>query len=274
MAGELLTGEFMIEFNGWAGAVRDLVGVKGYGSLRNGDIERARAHGNVPGPQFSTERVITATVPLFGSTLSDLEQAMDAALVVRSDELPLLWRLRGAEVRRVDARVREFAMAVDRDYSIGVSRAIIQFVASDPRIYANDLRSASTGVGSVTGGQGFPLSFPHGFGTATAGTITAQNDGTSPAPWVATLTGPLTSPFIDLVGADGLLAFAGFELAAGETLVIDSLARTVLLGGTTSRFSALTTRDWFDLPPGSSTVGLGAVSGSGSLSLAWRDTYL
>lgn len=279
--GDLLAGvEFGVEFNGWAATgtspkLTDLDGVETLPAITSGNIARGRAHGSVAGPLFAGDRIITVEVTMHGSDMREQVDELAAATALNSNEQPLVWALRGLEqLRRANARVIGRALPIDRDYAAGRARAVLQFEATDPRVYGNTLRSGSTGVGAVSGGLELPHGFPHGFGLAEAGTITTSNGGTFPAPWAATLNGPLTSPRITLVGTDGELRLDGFVLADGDTLELDSRRRTVMLNGTASRAGSLTTRAWFDLPVGSGAVQLTAGAGTGTLDLEWRDAWL
>jgi len=283
MAGELISAAGQIEWNGllFGGPTADyhfggdVEGLADIPDVERGDQPRARAHGLVRGPIVSRERYITVQLRFIGvAYLAEKIAALNAATTLANSESPLVWDF-GDGARRSNVRIiRRSIPTVPMDMIQGVADATLQFVATDPRIYGNTEQSGSTSPGSVTGGLSFPHGFPHGFGTATAGTIQVDNNGTIPAPWTATLTGPLVSPRVTTLDGEGNLHFNGFTLADGETLEIGSLNRTVLLGGTASRYNALTTRTWFDLPVGPSSVQLSAASGTGSLELRWRDTYL
>lgn len=253
-----------------------VVGLEDLPDLRTTDVPRARAAGLVAGPQHPAGRTVTFQLALVAADHAALRALVDdiKAATAGDTERTLTFTHPSWGPARLTVRPRARSIPVDLDFLFQAPSATIQLVATDPRIYGDQLRNDTTGVGSVTGGQGFPLSFPHGFGTATAGTIAATNDGNTPAPWSATLTGPLTSPRISLVDGAGALELSGFTLAAGEFLTLDSLDRTVLLNGTAGRYGSLTTRDWFELPVGSSEVQLTAASGTGNLTLRWRDTWL
>lgn len=279
--GDLIVGEDgAIEFGGWSTSasgvtgLRRLDGVESMRGVRSGNVPRGRAHGAIPGPQFLDERVITAEIVLSG-TPTEIRTATDemaSAMPTLDVEQPLVWVLPGMSARRVSARVAERDLPVTIDYLISMGVAVVQFVATDPRIYADAVQTASTGPGSATGGLSFPFSFPFSFGTTTTGTLAVSNGGNTLAPWTATLVGPLTSPSISLVGTTGQVAWNGLVLTAGQTLEIDSLARTSKLNGTADRFP--TARSWFGLPPGDSTVQLQATAGDGTLTLTHRDTWL
>lgn len=275
-------GDFSIDFNGWstgcgATALTGLDGVRSRTGTptRLGDVPRGRAHGSVRGPLTVGDRAILARLRIKGGpdVIESEVEAIERACAVTSVEMPLTWTIRGV-TRVAYCRVTNVDLPVDHEYALGVARSTLQFVATDPRIYGTTEHSGTTGTASVTGGLSFPHGFPHGFGSATPGTIQVVNEGHVPAPWTATLTGPLSGPRISLVGTVGVLAFDGFDLPAGQTLEIDSAARTILLNGQSSRYGSASLIRWFDLPVGTSQIQLSAAAGEGSLTVRWRDTYL
>lgn len=282
-AGDLISDDWQFELRDYlfgSGQPVGVVSVQGLEDLpevRVADVARARAHGSVPGPQHTGDRVILIEVDAARTTtgtLRDTVNAWAAATALGDVEVPLVWQLPGTGKRRAMVRVRRRELPVDRRFGYGFARGRIQLVATDPRVYDNTESVGSTAVGAVTGGLGFPHGFPHGFGTATAGTIDVTNGGNTPAPWTATLVGPLTHPRITLVDGDGDLELGAFTLAAGDTLELDSLNRTVLLNGTASRYGELTRRSWFDLPVGDPIIQLTASSGTGTLEVRWRSAWL
>ena len=91
---------------------------------------------------------------------------------------------------------------------------------------------------------------------------------------MVTFTGPVVSPTIEHTGQSRRLEFTG-TLAAGETLVVDSLARTVLLNGTSSRYSWLTSlSQWFTLEPGANNLRYTAASGTGTCQVDFRSAWM
>lgn len=286
MAGELIERPGQMEWSGLVfGGTYDgpgiyfdqtsIDGLEDMPPLRSGNQTRARAHGALAGPLNAGEVTVTAQFRIVGAAyIPEQVQAVERAFTVRDDEQPLAWDF-GSGPRFRWARVHRRSMPVDPMRRRGGTAALtVQWVATDPRIYGTTERFVSTGPGETIGGLEFPHGFPHGFGETTSGTVALVNEGSSGAPWTATITGPVSSPRIRLLDMDGELAFDGFELEAGDTLTLDSLDRTVLLNGTANRYGALTVRDWFDIPAGDSSLAFIASSGSGSLSLAWHDTWL
>ncbi|MGY6501648.1 MAG: phage distal tail protein [Acidimicrobiales bacterium] len=241
------------------------------------DQDKVRGVGRVKAPLGVQGRTPMGRFEISKSSagsVGDALAALQAATVTTDSEDVLAWKVPGRPARQIMARAIRRSIPMDLRFGLGAAEATVQWEASDPRMQALVERSDSTGVGETIGGLGFPHGFPHGFGFATPGTVSIQNDGNFPAPWTATLAGPLSSPRIGLVGNNGELALNGFTLPAGQTLEFDSRDRTVLLNGTASRYGSLTTRRWFDLPVGSSLVQLSASAGDGSLTVRWRDTWI
>ena len=149
----------------------------------------------------------------------------------------------------------------------------VTWEALDPRMFSTALHLAQVGLATASGGWTFPWTFDWVFGAVSSGgSISAPNAGSAPAPWVARFDGPLTNPSISHQEQGRTLTFQ-IVLAAGDFLVVDSAARTVLLGGTASRYSTLVTPNWFDLTPGANTIRFGATAGSGTLTFSYRDAW-
>ena len=103
---------------------------------------------------------------------------------------------------------------------------------------------------------------------ANAGTI-----GTWPT-WV--ITGPVTGPTITNLDTGQRLAFdPTFDVPAGQTMTIDSDAKTVFLTGV-SRRDRLFVAEWFAIAPGSVNVRFSAISAfdvAASLTAQWREAW-
>ena len=108
---------------------------------------------------------------------------------------------------------------------------------------------------------------------ATGGTLDATNSGTIETPYVIVFTGPLVAPSLEHVVQAKILSFSG-TLAAGETLVVDSQSKTVMLNGTASRYVWLISPNWFKLLPGANGLRFAGGSGSGSVQISYRNAWL
>lgn len=244
--------------------------------IRVGDIARAQAHGVIAGQDWLGSVAIAFDIVITGTSRTDAEtqlQLLLAAFAPSAVDVPLDVRISGApDEYRMYGRPRGVQTALGKGLLSGTIRARCEFVATDPRRYSTTLQTASTGLGTATGGLAFPAVAPFVFGAGgTGNTMSCPNPGTFPTPWVATFTGPLVAPTITHVASGKALILSGANLAAGETLVVDSKARTVLLNGTASRYLWLAAASqWFDLDPGANSVNLTGASGAGNVSIAWR----
>lgn len=157
-------------------------------------------------------------------------------------------------------------------------------VVADFDPYADATAGASTFVSSATG-ETWTLNGtaafrpPFSLGASSGGGLSVTNQGNRAAPWTARLDGPLTYPEIThtQTGKRLYLSFdanGGVDLAAGQTLILDSKTRSVLLGGTADQRSKLTIdSEWWDLPPGQNDFTFRADDGTGTLTVTARDAW-
>lgn len=282
--GDLITGDWEMEYNDLliggdsdyaVAEVRGLLDL----NVRTSDRALLRRHGLHPGEDFLSGRTVTVAVEVYSS--SGLDQAVQdflEAFVPAGGEQGLAMQLpgiaNGAKVR-LNSRVRRRSSAVDLEWYRGIPVILVELEATDPRLYAA-AESSDTGrtISTTSGGLTWPLTWPLAWGTAASGTFVATNAGNFETPATFTLSGPLTNPRIENVTQGKTLDF-GITLSASETLVVDTAARTVLLGGTASRYSTLTTAsEWFQLGAGGDTIRLAADSGSGSMDTTWRSAWV
>ena len=256
--------------------VRQVDGLLDVAGLRIGDVNRPADHGSFPGMHLLGPRVFTFTLdaldPL-GAT-STLEATIEQATAPRQAESPLTFQIPGRTQRAVNCRPTRRRRTLDLSDTLGIKRYVVEFQATDPRMYDAAWSSVAIPLPTASGGLTFPVTPPFTFGSATGGQAVVTNAGNFTAPWVATFVGPLQDPSVSSAGLSVGVYMVG-TLNAGETLVVDSAARTVLLNGTASRESwLLPTSRWFGLSPGANTIQLGATTGSGSLTFAYRSCWL
>lgn len=249
--------------------------------VRTSDATRARAHGLFAGTDLLGGRSLTAEIEVVAqhpneTYWSDFSRALVPG---QTAELPLAFQVPGVAGGIsvvLNARVRRLALPIDRAYFNGHGSAAVEFWATDPRIYSQASTTYSVNQAAVSGaGLSFPITFPLTFGGAVSGgQFVANNAGEFAAPWTATISGPITNPVLENVTAGVSIAFVG-SLGTGETLVISSADRSVLLNGTASRYSWLVVgSSWWELAPGDNTVRLAGTSGSGSVSFSYRSAWV
>ncbi len=151
----------------------------------------------------------------------------------------------------------------------------IQVTAPDPRKYGPVTELT---VGLPSGGSGliFPVVFPANFGAASGGGISPANDGTVETWPIIRITGPAVNPRILNPDTGDMLVFA-MTLAAGETLDIDTAARSVLYQLSASRRSITrATGRWLPIAPGGAQLSWGSdvYDPAASMTVAVRSAWI
>ncbi|RMH71870.1 MAG: hypothetical protein D6683_14265 [Actinomyces sp.] len=283
-----VTADFQLSFGGvdmGDGTDYDVVDIDGLGvpGVRSSDVETLRRHGLHPGDDFVGGRVVTVTLEVDGgadaATLTSRMATLAAALRPGQDESALVFQLPGVAGggrRRLLVRPRRVAVPVNLQRVYGLPEVVAQFAATDPRIYDDTQSTDSTSLPTSGTGLTWPLTWPLNWGAVgTSGSIFATNAGNFEAPVTIRLDGPVTNPRIENVTV-GRTIELDITLNAGEYLEIDTQARTVLLGGTASRYSSLTTTSqWWDLAPGTNEVRFRASTPTAAtMTLTWRSAWL
>ncbi len=252
--------------------VYDIVGLD-MPSLRTSDLPRSQQHGTFPSRDWLGGRTIAMSIEADSMT-ADWESLL-AGLITTPEELPLVFQIPGQTARRVYARCRRRGFLIGEEFNQGAGTIAVEFFASDPRQYDDALTSLTTGLPTLSGGLTFPATAPFVFGSpGSGGALAATNTGSFEAPYVVVFNGPLVAPSITHTAQSKTLLAAGANLAAGETLVLDSVSKTALLNGTASRYSWLSNPQWFTLEPGANNLQFSAASGTGSCDVRYRGVHL
>jgi hypothetical protein len=290
-AGDLITELWQVEWRGnvWGGtnadtAIVDLSGWLERPALRGSNADRPARHGAYPGLKRAETRAVEVelTVMVDDPDMSILRAIEDATAYDEdpAEEDLVIWA--GTEhPQLVRARLEKAAIPTDHEWSVGHHRARLQWVATDPRRYS--IVETVTPVlgmpGGATSGVTFPITFPITFGSGvSSGSLTLYNAGNAPTWPTFTLTGALTAPAIVRADTGQKIQFAPtFTLGNGETMVIDTDARSVTIAGV-SRRDAVVSADWFPIPPRQTIVltlaSTGAYDAAAGLTVAYRDAYL
>ena len=294
--GDALTADYQLEFFGGNDEIETVVignGENGVeiveldlwsgAAMRTSDINRPLDDGQFAGEDFYSGRSINVAFEIWANT--------EAEIYDRWFEMSRIWRLRRnpktMAVRLpdwpsdlfVDVRPRRVSgLRVDEAMNVGyVARGVVGFHSVDPRWYSTTLDSTSVGVTTASGGLTFNAAAPLVFGAVgDSGSFDCQNLGNYPTYPTFTITGPITNPSIENQQRSKTLSFTG-SLASGETLVIDTQARTVLLNGTASRYSWLDDpTKWFSLAANTTSTlrFLGTTAGSPTLQTTWRSAWV
>jgi hypothetical protein len=259
----------------------------GFPSERPVVRSRALADGAFDDSTYLGQRAITATVRLdhnHGSTTQDLIDRLMPFMSPRRRPT-LRWSLSGSPTDFREVRVR----GVDAPLVIDAPKyptLVLQWVTegaflTDP---VEQCQTVSPTDLPEELGREYDLEFDREYEPITpVGGMFVTNTGNAPAHWVITLFASMVDPVVTIGTRQmNFSQGAGVTLVTGQTLVIDSLARTILLNGdpNESRYDRVNFEDWnWDdllLQPGSNLVRL---QGSGftqfaALTICWRDTYL
>lgn len=200
-------------------------------------------------------------------------QALAAAFAPSHTDIELRWCLGGAEYVMF-GRPR----VVEPDPSLiglGMAHTRCAFAALDPRIYSGAETVESTGLPSASGGLTWPVAWPQVWSAVvSSGRIQAFNAGVTATRPRLVIYGPITGPRVTLVGTGQTLAW-DMTLAAGQWLDVDTDRRTSLINGQVSRSGQMTSRQWFELPQGSSELAFDAAvyGADASLLVAYRSAW-
>jgi hypothetical protein len=258
--------EWQVEFGGLllgSGTAYDIVGIVGLGDqpdVRVADQDRFRDHGMYSGDDFLTGRVIELDLSVRGNgAFGSLSLLLQNLNVIFQPGLTGLKPLRACipgvangETIRVMAKTRKRSVANDWLYSVGpLAMPIIQLLVPDPRLYSDEPDSVTTDGG--------------------VGQVTVNNRGTFQTLPVITITGPVTNPKVVFGGLEFSLLY---DLPAGQTIVLDFMEHTILLGGVENiYYTWVPGSSWFPIDTGSADMQFHTMSGSASSEASMNVTY-
>jgi len=267
MSGELIVADYQFEYNEFLFGcdtsfdVEELSGFLGYPNVRSSTVDAFGMHGGVRGRHYVPSRTFTVEMNIKGSedplNYSNLRAALALAFQPRSspdEEIQFVYQVPPNIKRFVNCRPIDLVIPFDiRWANLKYPHVTARFECSDPRHYDLETNTEVATLPSPGGGLDFPLDFPLDFGAGTTSIIQLTNSGDAPAPWIASITGPVTNPRIEAITAtEGdvfSLEFSGLTLAVGETLLLNSRDRSVLLGGQSRRAFLAASSKWFTIPP-------------------------
>jgi hypothetical protein len=257
----------------------DVINVVGLDSApyRETRHEREGDDGGFIDAEFERGRdiILTGDVVADSDEMEEYLDSLKADFAPSTTLIPFYYKAPGVDERLI--YVKPLGCKYDWDTMRRTGQARIQFkaFAEDPRLYASTETTINIpfAVGSSLG-FGFNLGFDFGFG-GSSGTdgVFVTNSGNRPTPVRFTINGPAETPTIrdDTYGHS--MTF-DISIAAGETLVVDTQYKTVMLNGTTNRRGTLVVPDWFYLQPGQTFIRYNALTGTGSsMDVAFRSAW-
>ncbi|MFE4697294.1 hypothetical protein ACFRIC_09390 [Streptomyces sp. NPDC056738] len=240
--------------------------------------DREGDHGSWAGPVYLGSRPIT----LGGTIVAPSRDLLDGAMEqIRSaagltDTVLTVWETapKQAVVVRSGKPLAQYVTDTAATYSVMVT-------AADPRRYSTTLQSATTGLPSSSGGLTPPVTPPlTSTATTVAGEIDALNEGTFETRALFTITGPADTPQILTQMPDGSVVFLTYTdvLVTGDSLVIDTDAKTCVLNGAVSRRRYLVTPTGWPTIPADSQVSFQFraryYNSTATLTASWRSAWM
>lgn len=227
------------------------------GVASTGNVEqRAADDGGWPDQAYRAPRLVELGLVLIGPdfrTVSKSINAIEAGLPLNALDTLVV----DDHGDQLQARVRKSGdVVVDR--KAAKAAVSLSLIAPDPRRYAVDAVTASTGLPVTTGGLALPLVLPLSLAaTMSSGVLTAVNAGNAETLPTFTIAGPC--PAGATITHRGTRAFLRYSeaIGAGHTLTINTASRTAVLDGTASRTVIGT---WFSYAPGANEIAFSAPS--------------
>lgn len=256
----------------------DITGVTGLdsGEFRNSDRTREGADGGFMDTGFKNMRTIVLSGTIYGDE-EYLERLRANFKPFRTGEngfvggYPFYYSADGLYRKLI---VRSLGMAYDwaSIRRTGQTEAQFQLKCEDPTIYdAQTNVTAHISLAPITfTGYGYPRAYnrTYGGGTSGGGVINAYNGGTAISYPEITIIGPCDNPYVvnDSWPTQNLPRIKlGGSLGVGDTIVINTLYRTVRLNGTANRRTwVLPPYVWWGLVPGDNFIRFGADTLSGA----------
>jgi hypothetical protein len=277
-----------IDLDGWVAPGVDDFGttwiitkVGGWSStpgLRNASVDRPLDHGQFDSASYWDARVITIEGTAVATSPTSCSVARDILTSLCAWDTASLFTLRVTEEDRPARRAMVRLAGDTKTDPIGAHAFdfSLQLKAPDPRRY-DDVPTTLTlwAPTGVSGGLVLPATAPLVI-TPTGlshSSVVATNLGTTPTRPVVTFAGPLVDPQIAHVPSGRSLSTL-ITLTAGDVLVADFDARTLMLNGS-SRSSALTaSAAWWELPPGGGELRFTAGGGTGTATVTFRSAWI
>lgn len=233
--------------------------------VKVGDIDKTYDHGMWAGDDFFTMRSITLDFRVVATSASQhlsLLNSMINAFNTSLTELPLYYM---NSTRYSNVRVRKMSPALDIHWEQGMLTCVVsvQMDATDPRQYDANIVTITESTPSNAQGVTFPVTFPIVFTADPTGSFTVTNNGNLDTRPIITISGPISSPFIQNVTTGQYLWWPNLTLGASDYLTVDLARRGSWLNGTgpytatpgySQNYQLASGYSWWSFQPGTTTV--------------------
>ena len=259
----------LTNLEGWFGGV----------DVRGAPVDRPMVDGSFDGPAPMGSRTVTVEGTVTAPDRAALHGALDkaaAVLIGRARRTGLLVVAEDASVGGLgrQALVRLGGATMIKRTAPTTADFSFSLFAADPLRYDVNRSSVTLARFVAGGGRRYPFRPPRNYGAAgSSGTGWVNNAGTADTWPTVTFTGPTVNP--SLTADDGRALAVNLALGAGEQLVLDAAARTVMQGGSSRRQYLRSSSRWFELPAGRSVaVRFNADAGTGSATVSYRSAWV
>lgn len=232
--------------------------------------------GGYIGAQFYGMRTLSLVGRVFGQDIVEVEakrRALQDALRTKSITMRVVTNAGNAYL--IYCNLLRFDMPIKRDVNIAPFK--IELLAADPIIYDDTAGAAlhATVNKAIGGGYVYPVVYPV-LWSAGQGNTTVTNAGNTTVYPIITLTGSMHDPVIYNNTTGKLLRLSGLTTNAGDTVVIDTKERTVLLNGGSIFDKVSADSQFWGLVVGQNVLALGSNDGNDTVSadVMWRSGYI
>lgn len=282
---------FRLHETGVASLTR-VTGLTGVPGVRGDVFDRPENDGIIePANQYLPSRAIVLEGEIWGASVdaawaswNTLQQTVLAAM--RTQKL-LKWRRLGStlDLQYTVRTSGDCTAVIDGGADGQFLHYQLNVRAADPLAYAQTSQSVSTGAPALaTVGLPFPIPFPIPWSLSAtgSGTVGVTNGGNAPTWPLFTIAGPINGPAIQNQTTGKSLYFDSLNLAAGDTLTIDTnpQTRSATVGGA-SKLGSLRYADseFFTISANATEqvafYGIGGgTTGVTTMTVSWRNAYI
>ena len=260
-----------------------ITGLRDLPGIRQGNVNRGQKDGALPGLNFVGERTIginyqitttsAGTEAALASASAAHQNVIDPSTICMMSGDYLRQKAGAGTVKPVYSgmvqlptranpliffgRPVRFSAPISTDYQYGRVDIATEWSCPDGLLYDNTIVSGSRGLPNPTSGMTFPATFNLTFGASSGGSFQMNNTGAYNTSPFFTITGPVSYPIITNQ-TTGQQIKLNIVIGAGDTLAVDCQSGTVTLNGANRNNTVDITTTFFQLTPGTNTIGYGS----------------
>ena len=235
--------------------------------------------GFIGNPLYGMRPVSIGVAIKRGAQLQDALSALTGVCQLKRDPLGVK-QLKTIHFTTTDGREFELQGEVTRlsppALGDGNVEFLISILAEDPLLYDPDEQDSGAIVRATGGGLIIPFVSPAVSAPSSGGSGIATNGGSSDAPVILEVVGPLTSPYV-LNQTRGQFMQLDFTIPEGMTVLVDSHDNTILIEGGGSLIDKKAAgAKFFSLAAGPNDIifSTGDSTDTGYLRLKWRNASI